>query len=117
MATRVDRPIHRNREDVPCMPCLHGWLYTASPNVLGALPAGDGSAAQQLRRIHGVTVSRVDGVISALFAPILLPEVAAVMRPLASVVLAKVPRANRRATSARAQTPTGALAAQRGRIR
>ena len=77
--------------------CQHGVIYTVAPHALGALLDGSASIVRQLRRIQGVTVKLVDGVMNALFPPILLAEVARVMRPL---------------------PPTGpAPAAYRGRIR
>jgi hypothetical protein len=77
--------------------CQHGVIYTVAPHALGALLDESASIVRQLRRIQGVTVKLIDGVMNALFPPILLAEVARVMQPL---------------------PPTGpAPAAYRGRIR
>jgi hypothetical protein len=86
---------HHKHPAVIC--CQHGLIYTVSPKALGALIHRSESVLRQLRRMQGVTVKLVDGVMNALFPPILLAEVARVMQPL---------------------PPTGpAPAAYRGRIR
>ena len=64
------------------IPCRHGLIYTVGADKLGALLRESESVVRQLRQIQGVTVDLVDGVMNALFPPILLVEVARVMRPL-----------------------------------
>ena len=97
MANRFNTSGPGRRKDPAVIPCQHGLIYTVAPNALGALLDESASIVRQLRRIQGVTVKLIDGVMGAWFPPILLVEVARVMRPL---------------------PPTGpAPAAHRGRIR
>jgi len=97
MANRFNTSGPGRSKDPAVIPCQHGLIYTVAPNALGALLDESASIVRQLRRIQGVTVKLIDGVMNALFPPILLAEVARVMRPL---------------------PPTGpAPAAYRGRIR
>lgn len=97
MANRLNTSGPRRRKDHAVILCQHGLIYTVAPNALGALLDESASIVRQLRRIQGVTVKLIDGVMGAWFPPILLAEVARVMRPL---------------------PPTGpAPAAYRGRIR
>ena len=97
MANTPDISASHDGEFGSFMFCQHGVIYTVAPHALGALLDGPASIVRQLRRVQGVTVKLVDGVMNALFPPILLAEVARVMRPL---------------------PPTGpAPAAYRGRIR
>ena len=77
------------------IPCQHGLIYTVAPNALGALLDESASIVRQLRRIQGVTVKLIDGVMSALFPPILLAEVARVMQPLPRNKSAPAPAAYR----------------------
>ena len=82
MASRFKSAGTIHRKDPAVIPCQHGLIYTVAPNALGALLDESASIVRQLRRIRGVTVKLIDGVMSALFPPILLAEVARVMRPL-----------------------------------
>ena len=97
MANRFKSAGTSHRRDHAVIFCQHGLIYTVAPNALGALLEESASIVRQLRRIQGVTVKLIDGVMGAWFPPILLAEVARVMRPL---------------------PPTGPVpAAYRGRIR
>jgi hypothetical protein len=82
MADRFKSAGAIHRKDPAVIPCQHGLIYTVAPNALGALLDESASIVRQLRRIQGVTVKLIDGVMSALFPPILLAEVARVMQPL-----------------------------------
>lgn len=82
MANRFNTSVPRHRKDHAVIFCQHGLIYTVAPNALGALLDESASIVRQLRRIQGVTVKLIDGVMSALFPPILLAEVARVMQPL-----------------------------------
>jgi hypothetical protein len=82
MANRFKSAGTSHRRDHAVIFCQHGLIYTVAPNALGALLEESASIVRQLRRIQGVTVKLVDGVMNALFPPILLAEVARVMRPL-----------------------------------
>jgi hypothetical protein len=95
MASRFKSAGTIHRKEPAVIPCQHGLIYTVAPNALGALLDESASIVRQLRRIQGVTVKLIDGVMSALFPPILLTEVARVMRPLPRNESAPVPAAYR----------------------
>ena len=82
MVNRPESSGFRYRKGPAVIPCRYGLIYTVAPDALGALLGESESIVGQLRRIQGVTVDLVDGVMNALFPPILLAEVARVMRPL-----------------------------------
>ena len=82
MANRFKSAGTSHRRDHAVIFCQHGLIYTVAPNALGALLEESASIVRQLRRIQGVTVKLIDGVMGAWFPPILLAEVARVMRPL-----------------------------------
>jgi len=84
---------HHKHPSVIC--CQHGLIYTVSPKVLGALIHRSEPVLRQLRRMQGVTVKLVDGVVNALFPPILLAEVVRVMQPLPRNDSAPMPAAYR----------------------
>ena len=84
---------HHKHPAVIC--CQHGLIYTVSPKALGALFHRPESVLRQLRRMQGVTVKLVDGVMNAFFPPILLAEVARVMQPLPRNDAAPMPAAYR----------------------
>jgi len=95
MAKKFKSSAPRYRKDPAVIPCQHGLIYTVAPHTLGALLDESASIVRQLRRIQGVTVKLIDGVMSALFPPILLTEVARVMRPLPRNESAPMPAAYR----------------------
>jgi len=95
MAKKFKSSAPRHRKDPAAIFCQYGLIYTVDTNALGALLDGSASIVRQLRRIQGVTVKLIDGVMSALFPPILLTEVARVMRPLPRNESAPVPAAYR----------------------
>ena len=82
MAAKFKSSAPARRKYPPVIFCQDGLIYTVDTNTLGALFGESQSIVRQLRRILGVTVELVDGVMSALFPPILLLEVARVLRPL-----------------------------------
>ena len=82
MATKFKSSRPARRKYPAAIFCQYGLIYTVDTNALGALLDGSKLVVRQLRRIRGVTVSLVDGVVNALFPPILLMEVARVLRPL-----------------------------------
>ena len=95
MANRFKSAGTIHRKDPAVIFCQHGLIYTVAPNALGALLDESASIVRQLRRIQGVTVKLIDGVMSALFPPILLAEVARVMQPLPRNESAPAPAAYR----------------------
>jgi hypothetical protein len=95
MANRFKSAGTSHRRDHAVIFCQHGLIYTVAPNALGALLDESASIVRQLRRIQGVTVKLIDGVMSALFPPILLAEVARVMQPLPRNESAPAPAAYR----------------------
>ena len=95
MANRFNTSGPGRRKDHAVIFCQHGLIYTVAPNALGALLDESASIVRQLRRIQGVTVKLIDGVMSALFPPILLAEVARVMQPLPRNKSAPAPAAYR----------------------
>ena len=95
MASRFKSAGTIHRKDPAVIPCQHGLIYTVAPNALGALLDESASIVRQLRRMQGVTVKLVDGVMNAFFPPILLAEVARVMQPLPRNDAAPMPAAYR----------------------
>ena len=95
MASRFNSAGTIHRKDPAVIPCQHGLIYTVAPNALGALLDESASIVRQLRRMQGVTVKLVDGVMNAFFPPILLAEVARVMQPLPRNDSAPMPAAYR----------------------
>ena len=95
MANRFNTSGPGRRKDPAVIPCQHGLIYTVAPNALGALLDESASIVRQLCRIQGVTVKLIDGVMGALFPPILLAEVVRVMQPLPRNESAPVPAAYR----------------------
>lgn len=95
MANRFNISGPGRRKDPAVIFCQHGLIYTVAPNALGALLDESASIVRQLREIQGVTVKLIDGVMGALFPPILLAEVVRVMQPLPRNESAPAPAAYR----------------------